>query len=75
MKNSPQEKILISSVRFRELINTLDISYGEFAKNVGTDRGSVSKFVSGKAKPSRGSIVASCFSLLIFVKLSNLKLL
>ena len=54
MKNSPQEKILISSVRFRELINTLDISYCEFAKNVGTDRGSVSKFVSGKAKPSRG---------------------
>lgn len=40
--------------RFRELMNELDISYGEFAKNVGTDRGSVSKFMSGKAKPSKG---------------------
>lgn len=42
------------SDRLRELINTLDISYAEFAKKVGTDGASIFKYISGKTKPSKG---------------------
>ena len=44
------------SDRLRDLINTLNISYVEFAKKVGTDGGSISKYISGKTKPSKGLI-------------------
>lgn len=40
--------------RFRQLLEALNISNREFAKNVGTDPGAVSRFVSGKSKPSKG---------------------
>ena len=44
------------SDKLRDLINTLNISYVEFAKKVGTDGGSISKYISGKTKPSKGLI-------------------
>ena len=42
------------SDRLRDLINTLNISYVEFAKKVGTDGASISKYISSKSRPSKG---------------------
>lgn len=42
------------SDRLRELINVLDITYAEFGQKVGADSASISKYISGKTKPSKG---------------------
>ena len=41
------------SDRLRDLINTLNISYVEFAKKVGTDGGSISKLFQVKQNPQK----------------------
>ncbi len=38
--------------RIRELINYLDITQVEFAKSIGTDQSTISKYLSGKREPT-----------------------